>query len=120
MTTKTTTTTGARADAGLMTLIGLQAGVAEDIQTYASDELKERYLPGFASGESMGAMDLTEPQAGSDLGAITTRAVEQDGRVLRVDCRPSDAIALAVAEEATVTVSEAVLEEAWREHEQSG
>lgn len=70
----------ARADAGLMTLIGLQAGVAEDIQIYASDELKERYLPRFASGEVMGAMDLTEPQAGSDLGAITTRATLRDGR----------------------------------------
>jgi len=46
--------------------------------------------------------------------------LEQDGRVLRVDCRPSDAIALAVAEDAPVAVSELVLEEAWREHEQSG
>jgi len=51
----------ARADAGLMTIIGLQAGVAEDVQIYASAELKQRYLPGFASGELMGAMDLTEP-----------------------------------------------------------
>jgi alkylation response protein AidB-like acyl-CoA dehydrogenase len=71
----------ARADAGLMTIIGLQAGVADDIQTYASDELKERYLPGMASGELMGAMDLTEPQAGSDLGAIRTRATETDGEI---------------------------------------
>lgn len=70
----------ARADAGLMTMIGLQAGVAEDIQQFASEELKHRYLPGMASGELMGAMDLTEPQAGSDLGQITTRAVETDGR----------------------------------------
>ena len=68
-----------RADAGLMTVVGLQAGVAEDIQIYGSDELKEQYLPRFASGEVMGAMDLTEPQAGSDLGAITTRAAEKDG-----------------------------------------
>ena len=70
----------ARADAGLMTMIGLQAGVAEDIQIYANEDLKRRYLPGFASGELMGAMDLTEPQAGSDLGAILTRAHEKDGR----------------------------------------
>ena len=54
----------ARADAGLMTILGLQAGVADDIQHYASDELKQRYLPGFASGELMGAMDLTEPAGG--------------------------------------------------------
>ena len=70
----------ARADAGLMTIVGLQAGVSEDIQKYASEELKQAYLPRFASGEVMGAMDLTEPQAGSDLGAITTRATERDGR----------------------------------------
>jgi alkylation response protein AidB-like acyl-CoA dehydrogenase len=70
-----------RADAGLMTIIGLQAGVADDIQLYASEELKQRYLPGFAKGEIMGAMDLTEPQAGSDLGGITTRATAQDGKV---------------------------------------
>jgi hypothetical protein len=70
-----------RADAGLMTIVGLQAGVAEDIQVYAPQELKEQYLPRFASGELMGAMDLTEPQAGSDLGAITTRAEAREGRV---------------------------------------
>jgi hypothetical protein len=71
----------ARADAGLMTIVGLQAGVAEDIERFASDELKQRYLPGFASGELMGAMDLTEPQAGSDLGGIRTRAIETDGDI---------------------------------------
>jgi alkylation response protein AidB-like acyl-CoA dehydrogenase len=71
----------ARADAGLMTILGLQAGVADDIQLYASDELKQRYLPGFAKGELMGAMDLTEAQAGSDLGGITTRATERDGKI---------------------------------------
>jgi alkylation response protein AidB-like acyl-CoA dehydrogenase len=70
----------ARADAGLMTMLGLQAGVAEDIQEYASEELKREYLPRFASGEVMGAMDLTEPEAGSDLGAITTRATEEGNR----------------------------------------
>lgn len=69
-----------RADGGLMTILGLQAGVAEDIQAFGSEELKREYLPRFASGEVMGAMDLTEPQAGSDLGAIQTRATEKDGR----------------------------------------
>jgi len=71
----------ARADAGLMTIVGLQAGVAEDIQTYASEDLKRAWLPRFASGEIQGAMDLTEPEAGSDLGAITTRAREREGRI---------------------------------------
>ncbi len=70
----------ARADASLMTIVGLQTGVAHDIQHFGSDELKRRYLPGFSSGELQGAMDLTEPQAGSDLGAIRTRVSEENGR----------------------------------------
>ena len=70
----------ARADAGLMTIMGLQTGVAEDLQVFGSDELLQEYLPRFASGEVQGAMDLTEANAGSDLGAITTRASEEDGR----------------------------------------
>ncbi len=69
-----------RADAGLMTILGLQAGVAEDIQKFGSEELKQQFLPKFASGEVMGAMDLTEPQAGSDLGAIQTRATTEGDR----------------------------------------
>ncbi|MGH7805538.1 MAG: acyl-CoA dehydrogenase family protein [Candidatus Binatia bacterium] len=64
----------ARADASLMTIVGLQGGVAHDIQKYGTNELRERYLPKFAAGELQGAMDLTEPQAGSDLGEIRTRA----------------------------------------------
>jgi 3-(methylthio)propanoyl-CoA dehydrogenase len=70
----------ARADASLMTIIGLQTGVAHDIQKFGSDELRERYLPRFASGELQGAMDLTEPQAGSDLGAIRTKATLEGDR----------------------------------------
>src|SRR5262249_56406811 len=70
----------ARADASLMTIIGLQAGVALDIEKYGSDELKKRYLPGFVAGDLQGAMDLTEPQAGSDLGGITTRVTKEGDR----------------------------------------
>ncbi len=70
----------ARADAGLMTIVGLQAGVAEDIQKYGSEEVKAEYLPRFARGEIQGAMDLTEPEAGSDLGGITTRATQEGER----------------------------------------
>jgi alkylation response protein AidB-like acyl-CoA dehydrogenase len=69
-----------RADAALMTVIGLQSGVADDIEKYASEELCQRYLPGFTRGDTQGAMDLTEPDAGSDLGGIVTRATERDGR----------------------------------------
>jgi alkylation response protein AidB-like acyl-CoA dehydrogenase len=70
----------ARADASLMTIIGLQSGVAQDIEKYGSDELRARYLPRFVSGELQGCMDLTEPQAGSDLGGIVTRVTEEGGR----------------------------------------
>jgi alkylation response protein AidB-like acyl-CoA dehydrogenase len=74
-----------RADTSLMTVVGLQAGVAGDIEKYASDELKRAWLPRFASGEVQGAMDLTEPKAGSDLGGITTRAADQPDGTVRVD-----------------------------------
>jgi len=74
-----------RADTSLMTVVGLQAGVAGDIEKYGSDELKQTWLPRFSSGEVQGAMDLTEPKAGSDLGGITTRATEQPDGTVRVD-----------------------------------
>jgi alkylation response protein AidB-like acyl-CoA dehydrogenase len=54
--------------------------VAHDIQRFGSEELKRTYLPRFASGELQGAMDLTEPQAGSDLGMIRTRVADKNGR----------------------------------------
>jgi len=73
-----------RADTSLMTIVGLQAGVAIDIEKYGSEELKRQYLPRFVAGELEGAMDLTEAQAGSDLGAIRTRAT-RDGERWRVD-----------------------------------
>jgi alkylation response protein AidB-like acyl-CoA dehydrogenase len=69
-----------RADSSLMTIIGLQAGVALDIEKYGSDDLRKRYLPRFVSGELQGSMDLTEPQAGSDLGNIVTRATREGDR----------------------------------------
>ena len=74
-----------RADTSLMTVVGLQAGVAGDIEKYASDEQKQTWLPRFTSGEVQGAMDLTEPKAGSDLGGITTRAADQPDGTVRVD-----------------------------------
>jgi len=69
-----------RADTSLMTIIGLQAGVALDIEKYGDNATKERYLPLFAAGEHQGAMDLTEPQAGSDLGGIVTKVVKDGDR----------------------------------------
>jgi len=45
----------------------------------ASDELKDRILPKMASGEWLGAFCLSEPDAGSDPGAMRTRATKVDG-----------------------------------------
>ncbi len=66
-----------RADASLMTLFGLQ-GIAETINAFAAEQIKQEYLPGFAEGRYTGAMVLTEPDAGSDLQAVKLKAW-QDG-----------------------------------------
>lgn len=66
-----------RADASLMNLYGLQ-GIAETINAFADEEIKKEYLPRMASGEFTGAMVLTEPDAGSDLQAVKTRAYQND------------------------------------------
>jgi len=62
-----------RADCSLMNLFGLQ-GIAETINAFAGQDIKDRYLPRFANGEVTGAMVLTEPDAGSDLQAVALRA----------------------------------------------
>jgi acyl-CoA dehydrogenase len=55
-------------------------GQIEALEKHASDEIKSLYLPKLISGEWCGTMNLTEPQAGSDVGALTTRAVpNEDG-----------------------------------------
>ncbi len=64
-----------RADASLMNIFGLQ-GIAETINAFASEEIKQKYLCKFAKGEVTGAMVLTEPDAGSDLQAVKLRAFE--------------------------------------------
>src|SRR6266478_3212057 len=55
----------------------LTAGAMEAVKAHASDELKSRFLPKLVSGEWAGTMNLTEPQAGSDLSAVRTRAVPE-------------------------------------------
>lgn len=56
---------------------GLTIGAIEAISHAASDELKHKYLPKLVSGEWGGTMNLTEPGAGSDVGALKTKAIEQ-------------------------------------------
>jgi alkylation response protein AidB-like acyl-CoA dehydrogenase len=55
----------------------LTAGATEALRQHGSEELKGRYLPNLVSGEWTGTMNLTEPQAGSDLAAVRTKAVPQ-------------------------------------------
>jgi acyl-CoA dehydrogenase len=52
----------------------LTAGSVEALDKHGSSELKERFLAKLVSGEWTGTMNLTEPQAGSDLGALKSRA----------------------------------------------
>jgi alkylation response protein AidB-like acyl-CoA dehydrogenase len=56
---------------------GLTRGAAEAIQTGGSDEQKRIYLPNMVSGKWAGTMNLTEPQCGTDLGLIRTKATPQ-------------------------------------------
>jgi len=55
----------------------LTSGAALAIDSHASDELKEKYLPNMYSGQWAGAMCLTESHAGTDLGMIRTKAEPQ-------------------------------------------
>ncbi len=52
----------------------LTMGAVEALEKHASDELKSAYLEKLVSGEWMGTMNLTEPQAGSDLNALRAKA----------------------------------------------
>ncbi len=56
----------------------LTQGAIEMLSHHGSSDQQLRYLPKMVSGEWTGTMNLTEPQAGSDVGALTTRAVRQD------------------------------------------
>ena len=49
-------------------------GQIEALEHHASDELKEMFLPKLVSGQWCGTMNLTEPQAGSDVGALRSKA----------------------------------------------
>ena len=66
---------------------GLVASLHSDIvvpyiTAFASDEIKRKYLPGCVSGDRIAAVAMTEPDAGSDLAAITTSAVEEGDEVV--------------------------------------
>ena len=53
-------------------------GQIEALEHHASEEIKTLYLPKLITGEWSGTMNLTEPQAGSDVGALTAKAIKND------------------------------------------
>lgn len=62
----------------------LSQGQIEALEHHASDALKALYLPKLISGAWTGTMNLTEPQAGSDVGALSTRAEEAGDGTYRI------------------------------------
>ena len=69
-----------RIDSGYRSMMSVQSSlVMYPIHAYGSEEQKRRYLPRLASGEWIGCFGLTEPDAGSDPGGMTTRARKVDG-----------------------------------------
>ncbi len=69
-----------RVDSGYRSMMSVQSSlVMFPIFDYGSESQKRKYLPGLASGETIGCFGLTEPDAGSDPGAMRTRAQKIDG-----------------------------------------
>ncbi|SOC09996.1 acyl-CoA dehydrogenase [Stappia indica] len=62
----------------------LTMGAVEALEKHASKDLQETYLAKLISGEWMGTMNLTEPQAGSDLNALRARAERADDGTYRI------------------------------------
>lgn len=69
-----------RVDSGYRSMMSVQSSlVIHPIHAYGSPTQKDRYLPGLVSGELIGCFGLTEPDAGSDPGGMTTRAEKTAG-----------------------------------------
>jgi len=66
------------ANYAFMIYLGLTHGAGKLIESFGTDEQKRRFLKKMYSGEWSGTMLLTEPEAGSDVGALTTTAVKND------------------------------------------
>ncbi len=62
----------------------LTQGAIDMLLHYGSEEQREVYLPKMVTGEWTGTMNLTEPQAGSDVGALTTKAAPADDGSWRI------------------------------------
>ena len=74
----------ARQDGGLALMVAAHNGLClSHLNLAASEEQKEKYLPGLTSGEQLGGWGLTEPECGSDAAALLSRA-EKDGEGWRL------------------------------------
>ena len=62
----------------------LTTGAVVDLLAHGDDYLQQTFLPKMVSGEWTGTMNLSEPQAGSDVGALTTRAEPADDGTYRI------------------------------------
>jgi len=73
-----------RVDSGYRSMASVQSSlVMYPIHAYGSEEQRQKYLPGLASGDLIGCFGLTEPDAGSDPGSMKTHArADGDGYVL--------------------------------------
>ena len=73
-----------RADAGVGVTVAVHtSAVTLPLLAFGTDEQRSRFVPPLARGEHLGAFALTEPEAGSDAGALRTRA-EPDGDAWRI------------------------------------
>ena len=69
-----------KVDSGYRSMLSVQSSlVSYPISAYGTEDQKQKYLPKLASGEWIGCFGLTEPDAGSDPGSMTTRAQKIDG-----------------------------------------
>jgi glutaryl-CoA dehydrogenase len=67
-------------DSGYRSALSVQSSlVMHPIHEFASEAMKQKYLPRLATGEIVGCFGLTEPDHGSDPGSMKTRAVKVDG-----------------------------------------
>jgi alkylation response protein AidB-like acyl-CoA dehydrogenase len=66
------------ADPGFMLFHGMSSGLVKLLDGFADQALKDKFCQALVTGEVSGALCMTEPQAGSDVGAIQTKAVLVD------------------------------------------
>jgi len=69
-----------RVDSGYRSMMSVQSSlVMHPIYSYGSEEQRQKYLPGLASGDLIGCFGLTEPDAGSDPSSMKTTAIKVKG-----------------------------------------